>query len=168
MVMYTENYKRSGMVTLKWPRLFPSLIWFPINLANIEICISVHTELTDFWMGYQAICLWYRTRKEFWSVQCGQAVQMWLGSWAYLCKYKKVTVSRINLKYGTPNVQFSSACNCPTSQLWATWSIVIYYYSQDSCLFSVFLKDCSCCRDTTAFESWSLHFVTGSVAPSSY
>ena len=63
-----------GLATLNWPRFFLSPILFPVNLAYIEICRSVHTELTNFWMGYQAICFRYRTQKESRSAQCGQAV----------------------------------------------------------------------------------------------
>ena len=56
------NTPCNGLATLNWlaPRFFPSPILIPINLAYIEICWSVHTELTDFWMGYQAICFRYR------------------------------------------------------------------------------------------------------------
>ena len=63
-----------ALVTLNWPRFFPSPILFQINLAYIERCRCVCTELTDFLMGYPDICFWYRTRKESQSVQCSQAI----------------------------------------------------------------------------------------------
>ena len=62
------------LTTLNWPTFLASPNLFLINLAYIEIYRSVCTEQTSFWMGYQAICFQYRTRKENWSVQCSQSV----------------------------------------------------------------------------------------------
>ena len=37
-----------ALAILNWPRFFPSPILFLIDLAYIEICRSVYTELTNF------------------------------------------------------------------------------------------------------------------------
>ena len=63
-----------GLATLNWPRFFPSPILFLIKLVYIEKCRNVHTELTNFWMGNQAICFQYRAWKESQSVQRVQVI----------------------------------------------------------------------------------------------